>query len=53
MRSILLLLGGAAVSFAGLLVVVGTRSDLAGALLIGAGALLAAIGPRYRLVEHR
>jgi hypothetical protein len=46
MRSVLSLLGGMAVSAAGLLIVLGSTFDLAGALLIAAGVLVAGIGLR-------
>ena len=45
MRSIVSLLGGIAISLAGLLVVVGSAADLAGVLLITAGVVVALLGP--------
>jgi hypothetical protein len=44
-RSIFSLLGGIAISLAGLLVVVGSDADVAGVLLIGAGVVVAIVGP--------
>ena len=46
MRSVISLLGGMAVSAAGLLLVVGSSQDAVGVLLIGAGALVAVLGRR-------
>lgn len=46
MRSALSLLGGMAVSAAGVLVVIGSEQDLPGVLLIGAGVAVAALGLR-------
>lgn len=46
MRSALSLLGGMAVSAAGIGVVVGTDHDLVGVLLIGAGVAVALLGMR-------
>lgn len=53
MRSVLSLLGGIAVSAAGLLVVVGSAYDLAGALLIAAGVIVSMIGMRVLVVPSR
>jgi len=52
MRSIFSLLGGIAISLAGLLVVVGSSADLAGVLLIAAGVVVALLGP-MSAPEHR
>lgn len=46
MRSVLSLLGGMAVSAAGILVVLASAADLAGVLLIAAGVIVAVLGPR-------
>jgi hypothetical protein len=45
-RNALALMGGMAISAAGIGVVVGSAFDLAGVLLIGAGVLVAALGMR-------
>ena len=47
MRSVLSLLGGMAVSAAGILVVLSSAADLAGVLLIAAGVIVAILGPRH------
>lgn len=46
MRSAISLLGGMAVSAAGVLVVIGSTQDLPGVLLITAGVVVAALGLR-------
>lgn len=46
MRSALSLLGGMAISAAGVGVVVGSDQDLVGVLLIGAGVVVALLGMR-------
>jgi len=46
MRSVLSLLGGMAVSAAGILIVLSSTADLAGVLLIAAGVIVAILGPR-------
>ena len=46
MRSALALMGGMAISAAGVGVTVGSDYDLAGVLLIGAGVLVAGLGMR-------
>ncbi|MGH2455157.1 MAG: hypothetical protein ACRDHD_02725 [Candidatus Limnocylindria bacterium] len=46
MRSVLALLGGIATSVIGLVVVLGSELDLAGALLIASGAAIAVLGLR-------
>jgi hypothetical protein len=51
MRSILSLLGGIAISAAGVLVVLGSPSDLAGVLLIAAGVLVALLALRVWAVQ--
>jgi hypothetical protein len=45
-RNALALMGGMAISAAGIGVVVGSAYDLAGVLLIGAGVLVGALGMR-------
>jgi len=51
MRSILSLLGGIAISAAGLLIVLGSAQDLAGALVIGAGVLVTLLALRVVAVQ--
>ena len=46
MRSALALLGGMAISAAGIGVVIGSDQDLPGVLLIGAGVVVALLGMR-------
>ncbi len=53
MRSVLSLLGGMAISAAGILVVLGSRYDFAGVLLIGAGVLVAMLALRIVAVVSR
>jgi hypothetical protein len=51
MRSAISLLGGMAISAAGIMVVIGSASDLVGVLLIGAGVLVAMLGARR--IDHQ
>jgi hypothetical protein len=51
MRIALSLLGGIAISGAGLLVVLASTQDLAGVLLIAAGAIVALLSPRALRVQ--
>jgi hypothetical protein len=51
MRPILSLLGGIAISAAGLLIVQGSDEDLAGVLLIGAGVLVSLLALRVVVVR--
>jgi hypothetical protein len=46
MRSTLALLGGFSITMLGVALTLGTTYDLAGVLLIAAGGLVAALGPR-------
>lgn len=46
MRSAISLLGGMAISAAGVMVAVGSTQDVAGVLLIGAGVVVALLGMR-------
>lgn len=54
MRPVLALLGGIAISAVGLLLVIGSEMDMPGALLIAAGAIVAAFGlrPPFRVEER-
>ena len=45
MRSVFSLLGGIAISIAGIIVAVRSTADLAGVLLITAGVVVALLGP--------
>ncbi len=45
MRPVLSLLGGLAISIAGVIVVVRSTADVAGVLLITAGVVIAVLGP--------
>ena len=52
MRSVLALLGGIAISAAGLAVVLGSDLDLPGVVMITAGALVAALGFRSPVTQR-